>query len=67
MQRLAFLAALASASLPRPVARGMRPVDVAPLVARFPGIVGVYARALSPDVAGGRRARPRSRSPRPRW
>ncbi len=60
MQRLAFLAALASAPLPRVAVRVVKPVDVAPLVTRFPGIVGVYARALSPDLplVGVRAAEP---------
>jgi beta-lactamase class A len=60
MQRLTFLATLAAAPLPRAVVRMVPPVDVRPLVARFPGIVGVYARALSPDVplVGVRAAEP---------
>jgi beta-lactamase class A len=53
MYRIAFLAALAAA----PVSRSsrvhvspLRQVDVSPLVERFPGVVGVYARALSPEL-----------------
>ena len=54
MHRLAFIAAVASAPLPRSSrvhAVPLKHIDVGPLVARFPGIVGVYARALNPDLA----------------
>jgi beta-lactamase class A len=54
MHRLAFIAAMAAVSLPRSGhvhAAALRRVDVTPLVAAFPGVVGVYARALSPEVA----------------
>lgn len=53
MYRLAFIAAVAAAPLPRSSrvrAAALRRVDVGPLVATFPGVVGVYARALSPDL-----------------
>ena len=53
MYRLAFIAAVAAAPLPRSSrvrAAALRRVDLGPLVATFPGVVGVYARALSPDL-----------------
>lgn len=44
MRRAVFLATLAATSVRPARAQG---VDVTPLVARFPGIVGIYARTLS--------------------
>jgi len=63
MDRLTFLAAIASAPMPRAFsvrAAPIKHVDVGPLVASFPGIVGVYARALSPALptVGVRDAQP---------
>jgi beta-lactamase class A len=53
MHRLAFLAAVAAAPLPRSSrirVAALQRVDVAPLVATFPGVVGVWARALNPEI-----------------
>jgi beta-lactamase class A len=60
MHRLAFLATLALVPLPRAAHVAAKPVDVSPLVTRFPGVVGVYARALDTDLptVGVRAAEP---------